>query len=129
MLVSCEEINHSFDRARQIFSDMLFPAQREALINKARESDVRKDVVQALSYIPERQYLNAGDATGTVDVIQNIVQPFVCLDYPVAKEQLIEAARDYNSPGYVMGGLENCPDKTYDSFIDVVNCCGGMFKW
>ncbi|WP_269850826.1 DUF2795 domain-containing protein [Methanosarcina horonobensis] len=49
--------------ARQAFRDMLFPAPKEALINKASESDIRSDVIQALSYIPNRQYLNIGDAS------------------------------------------------------------------
>lgn len=129
MLASCEEIDYSFERAREVFRDMLYPVWKEDLINKASESDVRSDVIQALLYLPEREYFSAGDAIGEVDVIHNIVQPFVCLDYPATKEQLIEAAREFRSPGYVMGGLINCPDKTYDSFSDVVNCCGGMFKW
>lgn len=123
MLTSCEEINYSFDRARRAFKDITYPAWRQALIDKANESDVLFEVFEVLWHLPDREYSSADDAINELDNIQNIVQPFICLDYPVTRERLIEAAREFNSPIHVMDALYSCPDKVYDSVSEVINSC------
>ena len=127
MQVSCEEIANSFYRARQAFRDVRYPASRLDLINKANESNIRKSVLQVIESLPERVYYSYSDAINVLDNIQNALQPFLCLEYPVTKIQLIEACRSHNALKVVIVALENCPDIVYNNVDDVISSCGGYF--
>jgi hypothetical protein len=93
MQASCHKIQSSFIRARSAFRDATYPVWKHALVNRASEFDVRSNVIQALRHLPDQEYISADDAMRALDNIENIVQPFICLEYPVTKGQLIEAAR------------------------------------
>lgn len=124
----CQEIQISFERAKQAFRDVFYPAVKLNLISKAEEYAITSEVMQAISSLPDREYSNSDDAIGELVGIQYAVQALMVVDYPATKKKLVDAIKDTNTPAGVRVTLDNCSDIVYNSFGDLINSCGSIMK-
>jgi hypothetical protein len=58
---SSTEIQDAFQKARQAFSEIDYPATKQQLIDKAEEYNARSEVIRALENCPDKQYNRPGD--------------------------------------------------------------------
>lgn len=128
MQSNCQDIQNSFDRAKQAFRDASYPAVKLNLVNKAEEYDILSEVMQAISSLPDREYSNSDDAISELEGIQHAVQALMVIHYPVTKKALTDAIRDSATPSEVRVTLASCPDIIYNSFGDLINSCGSIMK-
>jgi len=126
---SSTEIQDAFQKARQAFSEIDYPATKQQLIDKAEEYNARSEVMQAIESLPDRRYNSTADVLKEFEGVQRLVQAFHEIKYPATKQQLIEEAKKVNARSEVIRALENCPDKQYNRPGDVIQECRGKFNW
>lgn len=123
-----EEIQISFDRAIQAFRTVVYPASKQDLIYKLEEYYINSDAMQAIRNLPDREYSSSIDIIYTLECIRNNLQPFLNIDYPISKVQLLEIARSHSFREEIIVMLDNCPDTVYNSISDFIGRCGGMMN-
>jgi hypothetical protein len=126
---SSTEIQDAFQKARQAFSEIDYPATKQQLIDKAEEYNARSEVMQAIESLPDKRYNSTADVLKEFEGVQKLVQAFHEIKYPASKQQLIEEAKKVNARSEVIRALENCPDKQYNRPGDVIQECRGKLNW
>jgi hypothetical protein len=63
---------------------------------------------------------------GAMDAIANVTDSLVGMDFPRSKDDIIEYAKDHNTPDRVIVILEKIPDQTYSSMGDLINKLRGL---
>jgi hypothetical protein len=126
---SSSEIQSAFQKARQAFSEIQYPATKQQLIDKAEEYNAHIEVMQAIESLPDRRYNSTADVLKEFEGFQKLVQAFHELKFPATKQQLVEEAKKVNARSEVVRALENCPDRQYNRPGDVIQECKGKISW
>lgn len=125
MQESATEVRNGIQKALQAFQEMKYPVTKMQLIEKAKSLNARSEVIQAIENIPDKEYHSSSDVLKEFKGIQNVMQAFRDVKFPVTKNQLIEEAKKLNARSEVINILEACSDREYTNFSDVIKECKG----
>jgi cellobiose-specific phosphotransferase system component IIA len=128
MQASSTEVQSAIQKAVQAFRDMKYPVTKNQLIEKAKSLNARSEVMQAIENIPDKEYHSAPDVLKEFEGVQKAVQAFHDMKYPASRTQLLAEAKKLNARKEIITALEACPDKQYNSAVDVIRECKGKFQ-
>lgn len=129
MQASSAEIQSSYERAVEAFRDVFYPASKRDLISKAEKYGVRSEILQAIENLPDREYISSNDAIGELNGTRHAVLTFTNMQYPMSKQQLLEAVRGSKVPNQMIEVIENCPETQFNDAGHVLRVCKGAINW
>ncbi len=58
----------SMPQVQQFLKDVVFPASKQTIINKAQEKGADKNIISMLQKLPDKQYQSASDVTNQLNM-------------------------------------------------------------